>query len=136
MKAQISTEYLIIVSFALMVLVPFALYLQDVSRRFSEDNSLTVASNSVKKIGQAADWVYSQGEPSKLNIQIAVPNNVEDISFVNNSIIWKIKTSSGVSDIYYTSIANLTGSLPTSSGYYYVLVQALENGVSISVSPS
>lgn len=134
MKAQISTEYLIVVSFALMVLVPFALYLQDVSRRFSEDNSLTIASNSVKRIGQIADWVYSQGEPSKLKIQVAVPNNVENISFINKIIIWKVRTSAGISDVYYTCVANLTGSLPTNPGYYYVLVQAIENGVNISVS--
>lgn len=135
MKAQIATEYLIVVSFALMVLIPYILYLQTVSQNFSEENALTSASNSVQKIGQAADWVYSQGEPAKLKILIQIPNNIENISFLDKTIIWKVRTSSGVSDIYYNSVANLTGSLPTNPGYYNVLVQASKNKVSISVSP-
>jgi len=136
MKAQIATEYLIIVSFALMVLIPYVLYLQNVSQNFSEDNSLTVASNSVQKIGQTVDWVYSQGEPAKLKIQIFVPNNVKSISLASKTITWKVRTSAGISDIYYTTAANLTGNLPSTSGYYNILVQATESGVNLSVSPS
>ena len=136
MKAQIATEFLIVISFAIMVLVPYALYLTKVSQNFGEDNSLTVASNSVQKIGQTADWVYSQGEPSRLKILILVPNNVENISFINKTMNWKMRTSSGESDIYYNSIANLTGSIPTAPSYYNLLIQATGNGVNINVSSS
>ena len=136
MKAQVATEYLIIIAFALMVLIPYVIYLNNISRNFGEDNTLTVASNSVQKIGQAADWVYSQGEPAKLRILILMPSNVENISFIGKTLLWKVRTSAGVSDIYYTSAANLTGSLNTASGYYNVLVQAIDNLVNISVSSS
>ena len=134
MKAQIATEYLIIVSFALMVLIPYTLYLQNVSQSFTEDNNLIVASNSVQKIGQIADWVYYQGEPAKLRIVVSIPKNVENISFIDKTMNWKVRTGAGVSDIYYNSIANLTGNLPTVPGYYNVLVQAMGNKVNISVS--
>lgn len=135
MKAQIATEYMIIVSFALMILVPFILYLQSISRDFSEGNNLTIASNSVNKIGQTADWVYSQGEPAKLKILIQVPNGVETILITDKTITWKVRTSASLSDIYYNSFANLSGDLPTTPGYYNVLVQAIDGGVNISVSP-
>lgn len=134
MKAQVATEYMIIVSFALLVLVPFALYLQNVSQNFSDDSNLNVASNSVKEIGQTADWVYSQGEPAKLKILVQVPNNVESITINGKELNWRVRTSSGLSDIYYTSVTNLMGSLPNSPGYYYITVQAMSDGVNLSVS--
>jgi hypothetical protein len=102
----------------------------------SEENDLTIASNSVQKIGQISDWVYSQGKPAKTTILIQIPRNVEEISFNGKMMNWKIRTSSGTSDIYYISVANLTGNLPKNPGYYNVLIQAVENGVNISVSSS
>jgi hypothetical protein len=136
MKAQVATEYLIVVSFALMVIIPYVLYLQTVSQNFNESNDLSVASDSVQKIGQTSDWVYSQGEPARLKILVFIPKNVENITFVGRSMNWRVRTSSGVSDIYYNSVANLTGNLPTVSGYYNVLIQAMDSVVNISVSSS
>jgi uncharacterized protein (UPF0333 family) len=136
MKAQVAIEYLAVISFALLVLIPYTLYLQSVSRNLNEENDLTIASNSVQKIGQISDWVYSQGKPAKTTILIQIPRNVEEISFNGKMMNWKIRTSSGTSDIYYISVANLTGNLPKNPGYYNVLIQAVENGVNISVSSS
>jgi len=136
MKIQVALEYLIIISFALMVLIPYLLYLQNASQNLKEDNNLVIASNSLKKIGEMADWVFSQGEPARIEVLVQIPPNVEEISFNGKVMIWKIRTSAGLSDIYYISIANLTGSLPTKPGYYKILIQAIENGVNISVSSS
>jgi len=134
MKSQVSTEYMIIVSFALMILIPTILYLTNVSQGFSDDNVLTTASNSVEKIGQTADLVYSRGEPAKLTISVSVPANVQEISFTGKTMTWKVKTSSGVSDVYYNSVATLTGDLPTTPGYYDVIVEAMDSKVNITRS--
>jgi hypothetical protein len=135
MKSQVATEYLIIVSFALMVLIPYILYLTNMSQSFSEDNTLTVASDSVQKIGQTADLVYSRGEPAKLTISVLIPSNVQEISFIGNNnktMNWKVKTSSGVSDVYYNSVATLNGTIPTKPGYYDITVEATGSGVNIN----
>lgn len=136
MKIQVALEYLIIISFALMVLIPYLLYLQNASQNLKEDNNLVIASNSLKKIGEMADWVFSQGEPARIEVLVQIPPNVEEISFNGKVMNWKVRTSAGLSDIYYISIANLTGNLPTKPGYYKILIQAIENGVNISVSSS
>lgn len=136
MKLQIATEYLIIVSFALMVLIPYILYLYSASLQYQEQNSLTIASESVKKIGEACDWVYLQGEPAKLTLKILIPKNVENITFLNKTIVWKVRTSAGVSDVYYNCLANVTGYLPNREGEYLVSVEALKGGVKISVASS
>ncbi|MEM5853549.1 MAG: hypothetical protein QXG39_02990 [Candidatus Aenigmatarchaeota archaeon] len=136
MKSQVALEYLMVISFALMVLVPYTLYLQTVSQNLKDDNNLLVASSSVQKIGQMSDWVFSQGEPAKVTILLQIPNNVEEISFNGKMMKWRVRTSSGVSDIYYFSTANLTGNLSTNPGYYYVSIQAMKDGVNVSVSSS
>lgn len=136
MKSQVATEYLIIVSFVLMILIPYTLYLSNLTQSFSEDNTLTVASNSVQKIGQTADLVYSRGEPAKLKISILIPSNIEDISFIGKTMNWKVKTSSGVSDIYYNSVATLKGTIPKTPGYYDIIIEAMDSEVNINVSSS
>jgi uncharacterized protein (UPF0333 family) len=136
MKLQIATEYLIIVSFALMVLIPYVLYLYSASLQYQEQNSLTISSESVKKIGEACDWVYLQGEPAKLTLKILIPKNVENITFLNKTIVWKVRTSAGLSDVYYNCLANVTGYLPNREGEYLVSVEALKGGVNISVASS
>ena len=136
MKLQIATEYLIIVSFALMVLIPYSLYLYSLSSRYQEQSYLDIASESLRKLGEACDWTYLQGEPAKLTLKIIIPKNVESIYFLNNTILWKVRTSSGISDIYYVCLANITGHLPNKEGEYFVSVNAISGGVNISVAPS
>ena len=136
MKLQVATEYLIIVSFALMVLIPYILYLYAVSQQYQEQSFLTIASESIKKIGEACDWVYLQGEPSRLTVKVIVPKNVENILFLNRTILWKVRSSAGISDIYYICLANVTGYLPNKEGEYFVIVKATKGGVNISVASS
>lgn len=134
MKSQVSVEYLIIVAFAVMVLIPYILYLNDLSQSYSENNKLTIAKNSVDKLGQTVDWVFSLGEGAKTRIDILVPEGVESIQFVGRTIEWKVRTSAGISDISYIAVANVTGTIPTSAGYKNVLVQAFRDGVNVSTS--
>jgi hypothetical protein len=133
-RGQVAIEYMIVVSFALMVIIPYALYLQDVSTSFARDNDLSMASNDVQRIGQTADWVYSQGPPSKMQLTLSIPSGVEDITFVNKTMTWRMRVGSGYSDIYYNSVAPLNGSLPTVEGYYNILVSSTGTGVDITVS--
>lgn len=134
MKAQVAVEYLIIVSLALMILIPYVLYLNDLSQSYSETNRLTVARNSIDKIGRNVDWVYSQGEGAKMETEILVPEGVESIQFLNKTILWKVRTSAGISDVYYTTITNVTGSIPTTPGYRIILIQAFRGYVNVSTS--
>jgi len=136
MKLQIATEYLIIVSFSLMILIPYILYLYSASQQYQEQTSLTIASENVKKIGEACDWVYLQGEPAKLTLKIVIPKNVVNISFLNKTIVWKVRRSAGLSDIYYNCLSNVTGNLPVKEGEYFVSVEAFNGGVRINVISS
>lgn len=133
MKLQVAVEYILIIGLSLAILIPYIAYLTQVAQSYKEENALLTAKNSLEKLGQSIDWVYYQGEPAKIEIEILIPENVESMEIINNTIIWKVRTSAGVSDIYYTSVANISGNLPTKSGYYKMVIEAKAYGVEIYV---
>ena len=133
MKSQVAVEYLIIVSVAFMILIPTILYLNQSFIGYSDDNKLSKASETVKKIGQTADWVYSQGPPAKQTIEIFIPKDLEEISLNNKTVLFKVRTSAGVSDVFYESVAPLNGTLSSNSGYYFISLTAFQDYVNISV---
>lgn len=132
-KAQVALEYLVIISFGLMVLIPLAVYLRSSALNYNQDVNLVLASQSLEKLGQAIDWVNLQGKPAKLKVKILIPNQVENISFKGRVMVWRVRSQAGVSDLYYVATANLTGSLPTLPGIYEVMVEAEEGGVRVYV---
>ena len=132
MKAQVAVEYMIIVGFAIMVLIPYILYLNDLTTNYSTEKRLALAKNCVDKLGETIDWVFSQGEGAKTKIELLIPDGTESIQFINKTIILKIRTSSGISDVSYTAVANITGSIPTYPGYKIVFVEAVKGGVNVS----
>ena len=89
--------------------------------------------DTVKKLGESADWVYSQGPPAKLTLEIYIPDDVEEISLSDKTFLFKVRTSAGISDAFYTTVSDLDGSLSTKSGYYYVSLTAFSNYVNVSV---
>ena len=125
MKAQIAVEYLIIVGVAMMILLPLSLYLNQTLIGYRDDTKLSKAWNTVKKLGQNADWVHSQGPPAKVTVEIYVPEDVAEVSLDNNMILYRISTSAGISDVFYNTVPSLSGTLPDGSQYYFVSVTAI-----------
>jgi len=134
MKLQVAVEYMLIVGFALMVLLPYFLYSRDLSIRYSQENSLLDAKNSVEKLGQLADLVCSQGEPAQVVTSVVIPSNVERVVIQNKTIEFKVRTLAGTSDIFYTTTCNVSGNLSNIRGNIDVLIKAISDGVQIEVA--
>lgn len=132
MKAQTAVEYFIIVSVALLILLPLILYINDLIIGYNDKTRVSLAENAVKKIGENADWVYSQGQPARRTFEVYMPGGIDQISFENRTIVIRVKTSAGSSDSYYNTISPLNGSLPSSEGYYTISLAAFQNFVNAS----
>jgi len=131
MKAQTAFEYMTIAIIILAFLTPVWLYVSQVQSESAEQLSLTYAKNAVKKIAENADLVYSQRLGAKVKVGVYIPNGVEDINITGKTVIMKVYSSSGVADIFETSTANLNGTLPTDSGFHWVLIEAKGDYVQI-----
>ena len=133
MKAQVAVEYLIITGIGLTLVLISVGYLTNTYQNYSDENKISLAKNTVNKIGETADLVFSQGPPAKMKIEIYIPSGVEEISFSNKTVLFRIKTSAGISDIFYETVPQIVGNLPDKKGNYYVSLSAEEDYVNISV---
>ncbi len=133
MRGQVAVEYLIIISVSLIIIIPLSLYMNQSLMGYRDDTKISRAWNAVKKIGESTDWVYSQGPPAKLTLEIYIPNDVDEISFDNKTVLFRVRTSSGVSDVFYNTVPEIQGSLPEKSGYYFISLTAFPNYVNVSV---
>lgn len=133
MKAQAAMEYLTIVAVGLIIITPMIIYLNDMYLAYSDENKISLAKITVNKISDSANWVFSQGSPAKVTIEIFIPEGVESISFTNNTVNFAVRTKSGIVDVYDTTIMPIYGTLNPKSGYYFISLVAYDNYVNISV---
>jgi hypothetical protein len=133
MKGQAAVDYFTIISVSLLILVPIVAYLNQLLTAYSDDNNISLAKNTVNKLGETADWVFSQGPPAKNTFMIYIPAGIEDISFSNKMILFRVKTSAGTTDVYYQTVAVLDGYIPKKSGYYHISLIAFDDYVNITV---
>jgi uncharacterized protein (UPF0333 family) len=133
MKSQVAIEYLSIIVVGLVILIPVIGYLNEMYISYKDDNRISMARTTVTKLGDYANWVFSQGPPAKKTIEIYLPDGIEEISFSNNTINFRLKTLSGLTDVFYQTIAPINGNLPDSSGYYFVSLVAYDDYVNLTV---
>ena len=134
MRGQASFEYLMLFVIALSILSALVLYSQQITERNREDIRIANAITAVNKIVEAADIVYTQGEPSQITLSVYIPELVESIEFNNNMIIMKVSVSSATSDIFASSKASLQGNISTKSGMKKIKILAEGNHVNITES--
>ncbi|MCS7122984.1 MAG: hypothetical protein RMJ17_00165 [Candidatus Aenigmarchaeota archaeon] len=128
MKTQAAFEYFIVVSFFVLVLAPYIIYLNQVASSYREDKELLLASDSLNKLGRTIDWVGFQGEPAKISTILTIPENVVSMNFTKNMIIWKVKSRAGISDISYETKFNVSLNI-TKRGDVKIVVEAIGNNI-------
>ena len=128
MKAQAAVEYLTMISISLLVLIPIWLFVSNINTDVQEELNLGYVKQSVKRIGEAADLVHSQGYPAQLIIEVRIPENIGSVSIQSNELSVRVLKNEGPSDVFYVTNANLTGDLDgvfETPGVKRVLVQAV-----------
>jgi uncharacterized protein (UPF0333 family) len=131
-KGQVSVEYLIVFSFVVffvIVVLGIALsYSQSIrdSMRFSQVESYA------NKILSSSESVFYSGVPSKATIQAYIPEAVEKVEIVENSIFITIGSSSGINKIAYPSNVPISGTLSNNQGVKKIEIVANETSITIS----
>ena len=131
-KAQVSLEYLIIVSFALIITLPLLIIFFTNSSELTENVNSHQAKKIAREIVNAAEKVYYIGEPSQTIVKINMPKGVEDVIIQNREFFLKVRFRTSITDIYDVASVNLTGNISSTSGIKNVLVQANEGFVNIT----
>lgn len=126
-KAQVGLEYLVLVSFFLLVVTPLFYLASD---RSQKTTNLREAQITVDKLENAINTVYADGHPAQREILVFIPELVNaSHSYMNASTInYGINFDDRVTDVFADTATCLQGTLPVQPGYYRVIVKALENG--------
>jgi uncharacterized protein (UPF0333 family) len=128
-RAQVSIEYLMIVAFAFVLLMPLIVIY------YQSQNDMTVKIISVQvdrianEIVDAADEVYYLGPPTQKTLKVYMPDGVNAIVIENNYILF---TTTQLQGAPRYSVANLSGSLTETSGLHIITLTALDTGVEIT----
>src|SRR3989344_671875 len=130
-KAQVSTEYIMVISFALLVIIPttivFFTQANDINNSIAYAQARTIA----QKMAETAEIVYYQGYPAHKTLSIYFPEQISSITFDSRTINFVMSTSDGESDVFAVSSVNITGSLSTVSGIKKVKIKAMGSVVNI-----
>jgi len=95
--------------------------------------ALSYAKNAAEQIAGTAGLVYTQGPPAKVEMKIYIPAGVEEVNITNKTVIFKVRTTAGLSDVFSLSIAEMNGSLPTEEGIYPIIIESKDTFVQISL---
>ena len=132
MRGQAAFEYLMLFSITLGILSVLVVFSQDMTARNREDIAVANAMNAANKIVEAANIVYTQGKPSRVTLSVYIPEGVDSIQFINNTMLMKINIGSTPNDIFATSKAPLQGNISSTSGMKQIKVIAEDTYVNVT----
>jgi uncharacterized protein (UPF0333 family) len=131
-KAQVSMEYLVIVGFVAVIVIPMMLIFYTYADRTEDE----IISNQVQKISlkvsDAAEAMYYLGEPSRTRIRTYFPKNIDSITIGNNEIVFILHTKEGLDHIVIYTPIPVQGSLDTHSGYHNINIRSRGSYVEIT----
>ena len=131
-KGQVSIEYMIIVGFMFLLLVPL-IYLYATTQKDSQDQ-LTEA--QVLRVGNiirdASERVYFAGEPAQETLQLYFPDNVKNLVFQNTSIIFTVAGGANQYELAVYGVAPMNGSVLFNKGVHIVTVRTQAGVVQVS----
>lgn len=132
-KAQFSMEYLMMMGFALLLLIPTIFLFATESENIKSDIAMSHATQVARKIADKAEEVYYQGEPSRTTIKVNIPQGIENITFDNKEIIIYLRNPDNVIlAIIESSPVNITGNVSSKEGVHFIQIKSEGDYVSVS----
>ena len=121
-------ELLLVFTIALAIIGPlyFFTFVQ------STDNiRISKTQSAVDTLGRGVDYVYSLNKGTITTVTIELPDSIISYNLTSKTIINRVNTTVGTTSIFYTTRANVTGSLPTGEGRHVVTLNNTGIGVSL-----
>ena len=127
MKGQASLEYMVMLAISLAIFAAILYATNNLISTSSSQMGVDSAFKAVVKIKEAADFIYVHGHPSKTQVSVYIPPNIENITIDNNnSIDVRIAMGQYYTDIYEVTKGSIYGNLSglKREGYYLLNVES------------
>ena len=130
MKAQVSTEFLIIVGLGIAIVSLYILYSYNFFYSYKTNTEISMTKEALQKIAKNANFVFIQGKPARQKINICLPPSVQNCSILNNKTL--LCTLQNNKNVFYDSEVDLVGSIPNTSGCWNLILSAKNGYVEIN----
>jgi uncharacterized protein (UPF0333 family) len=131
-RGQISMEYMLVVGFSLMLIVPVIAIYGIERQGMNSQVAIRQAYNIATKITDASESVYYLGKPAKTTLKVYMPADVENITIGGREIVFFVRAYRGSSEVVGTSDVDMTGTVSPHQGIQYIEIAAGETGVNIT----
>lgn len=134
-KAQASLEYMVMLALSLAVFSAI-LYVSTTLLQGSQTQiGVDAAARAVVQVKEAADFIYVHGHPSKTQVNVYVPPNIEDVHVGNQTIAFRVSVGRAYTDVYAIAKGNITSEvcpndeqcMRTNEGYYLLNVESVDD---------
>ena len=131
-SAQASMEYLMIIGFVAVIIIPLIMFFYFQSEDYRESAIENQVHQVAQKIIDNVEKVYYYGNPSKVTMQFTLPDKIVSAEVRSNDIVFVVAKRSGDSDVYQTTKVNMTGSLPSTPGLHTISIESKGGYVQIT----
>ncbi len=133
-RAQSSIEFLILVSFFLLLTIPLISLVYLRTAGTAQDASLEQAQQTLRDLSSACDSAYIQGNGSVEKITVVFPQSVQELSANGQELWFRISVSGGQTDVTYLGMANVSiaGKIGSEAGPHTLTVRSLGKEVEIT----
>ena len=132
-KSQFSMEYLLMMGFSLLLLIPTVILFATESQNIKSDISTSQATKVAREIADKAEDIYYQGTPSKTTIRVSIPSGVENITFQNKEVVITYRNPDNVlQEIVQITPINISGDISSAAGVHFIVIKSEGDYVSIS----
>jgi len=125
-------EYLLIVSFAFLLLTAIIFVALSQSSSFSSEVTAAQIQKVAHRIVDAADAAYYAGPPTKKSFSLYFPDNILEANVTGKDVVFRVSGTGGNYEYALSSSTNLSGTLRTFKGVHHITVEATDSYVLIN----
>ncbi len=131
-RGQIAMEYLMVIAFAMLLVVPVVVFIAKDSGSQTAEVSVAQISQIARRIASGAERVYAFGEPTTLTIRVFMPKSVRNVTVSNKGVTFIINRNGVLSAVTEPVSMNLSGNLSGYAGLHRIRITAANNSVYLS----
>ena len=131
-KAQVSFEYIVIMGFVTAVIIAILGVSFVYSSSIKDRIKMIQVSNFGNKIISSSESVFYLGEPSKITIKAYLPDEIQNVEIIDDSLVISLQLNSGFTKIAFVSEVPIEGSLSNSYGLKNIRLVSDEDKININ----
>ncbi|MBW2965951.1 hypothetical protein KY342_02490 [Candidatus Woesearchaeota archaeon] len=131
-KSQAAMEMIIILAVGLIILGSVLVVNNKIMTGTSGRIESTKARTAVDTLSDSAELVYQQGVGSRTRVFVALPDEIQSFNASGQTLNMQLYAGGSLKDVYRSLDFNVSGTLPSEEGNYWIYVEAKQGYVDFS----